>query len=100
MWFLEYEAGKGFTLKNAGTGLYLHEASPAKYTDKKYFQFCTLKESTTGVREVKSEEGLARRPEGESQFATANWFTLDGRKLNGQPTQHGIYIVNGKKIIR
>ena len=26
-------------------------------------------------------------------------YTLDGRKLQGQPTQRGIYIVNGKKII-
>lgn len=25
--------------------------------------------------------------------------TLDGRKLNGRPTQKGIYIVNGKKVI-
>lgn len=27
------------------------------------------------------------------------WFTLDGRRLHAQPTQKGIYIMNGKKII-
>lgn len=27
------------------------------------------------------------------------WYTLDGRQLQGVPTQKGIYIVNGKKII-
>ena len=27
------------------------------------------------------------------------WYTLDGRKLNGQPTSKGLYIVNGKKMI-
>jgi len=27
------------------------------------------------------------------------WFTLDGRKLDGKPTQRGIYINNGKKTI-
>ena len=27
------------------------------------------------------------------------WYTLDGRKLNGKPMQKGIYIHNGKKII-
>jgi autotransporter-associated beta strand protein len=27
------------------------------------------------------------------------WYSLDGRKLNGQPQQKGIYIKNGKKII-
>ena len=26
-------------------------------------------------------------------------YTLDGRKLNSQPTQRGIYIVNGKKVV-
>jgi len=33
------------------------------------------------------------------EFATAQWYTLDGRKLTGVPTQKGVYIVNGKKII-
>ena len=27
------------------------------------------------------------------------WYTLDGRQIQGVPTQKGIYIVNGKKII-
>jgi len=27
------------------------------------------------------------------------WYDLQGRKYTGQPTQHGIYIVNGKKIL-
>ena len=27
------------------------------------------------------------------------WYTLDGRKLVGKPTQRGIYIINGKKTI-
>lgn len=26
------------------------------------------------------------------------WYTIDGRKLDGKPTQRGIYINNGKKI--
>lgn len=28
-----------------------------------------------------------------------NWYTLDGQRLNSQPTQKGIYINNGKKIV-
>lgn len=28
------------------------------------------------------------------------WYTLDGQRLNGAPTQHGIYIFNGKKVIK
>lgn len=27
------------------------------------------------------------------------WYSLDGRMLNGKPTQRGIYINNGKKIV-
>ena len=46
---------------------------------------------TTSLSEelrVKSEE-----------IATAQWYSLDGRKVAGQPTQKGMYIVNGKKVI-
>ena len=28
-----------------------------------------------------------------------NWYTIDGRKLQEKPTQKGIYIVNGKKVV-
>ena len=27
------------------------------------------------------------------------WYTLDGRKLIGKPTQKGVYIVNGRKVV-
>ena len=27
------------------------------------------------------------------------WYTLDGKRLTGQPTQKGIYVNNGKKVI-
>ena len=34
------------------------------------------------------------------EFATATgWYTLDGRRIEGQPTQKGVYIVNGKKRV-
>ena len=34
------------------------------------------------------------------KFATATeWYTLDGRKLNGKPTKAGLYIHNGNKVI-
>ncbi len=44
--------------------------------------------------------------ENNSQFSTFNsqiqdnWFTLDGRRLSGKPTQRGLYINNGKKVVR
>ena len=41
---------------------------------------------------------------GNSQLSTPNsqisdWYTLDGRKLNGKPTAKGVYVKNGKKIV-
>ena len=29
---------------------------------------------------------------------TTGYYTIDGRKLSGRPTQRGLYIVNGKKV--
>ncbi len=38
------------------------------------------------------------------QLSTINsndgWYSIDGRKLSGEPTQKGIYIWNGKKIVK
>ena len=28
------------------------------------------------------------------------WYTLDGRRLSGKPSQKGIYIYQGKKIVK
>lgn len=35
----------------------------------------------------------------ERDWMDASWYTIDGRRLNEQPTQKGIYIYNGRKII-
>ena len=34
-----------------------------------------------------------------STNSSNEWYTLDGRRLDGQPTQRGIYINNGKKVV-
>jgi len=45
VWAIEVSEGK-FSLKNIGTGLYLHsDSQPAKYEDAFHFTFCTLKEA-------------------------------------------------------
>ena len=53
--------------------------------------------STTEVKEVRE----VLTPEGMSVARNKDniWYTLDGRKLNAQPTQKGLYIVNGKKVV-
>ena len=38
----------------------------------------------------------SRKPE---RQGTSGWYTLDGRRLNGKPTMHGIYVNNGVKVV-
>ena len=90
VWEIEYVDGKGFTLKNEGTGKYLKDAAPAKYDTPAYFSFCTLAQ-TTGVNE-------AVRMKHEAPTIATGWYTLDGRRLNAAPSHSGLYIHNGKKI--
>jgi hypothetical protein len=33
------------------------------------------------------------------EFSTEGWYSLDGRKLDGEPTKKGLYIHNGKKFV-
>ena len=49
VWNIRYVSGKGFSLRNIGTGKYLHDAAPAKYDTPVYFTFCTLKDILTGI---------------------------------------------------
>jgi surface protein len=33
------------------------------------------------------------------EFAAAQWYSLDGRKLDKQPTKKGVYIMGGRKVV-
>ena len=94
VWTIEYVEDKGWTLLNVGTGKYLKDVShPAMFDEPTYFTFCTLKETDippTGIKNIQRSTFNVQRDV---------WYTLDGRKINGQPTQRGLYIVNGKKVV-
>ena len=47
---------------------------------------------TTGIGTLDTEMG-------EMTFDSEAWYTLDGVRLSGKPTQKGIYINNGKKVV-
>ena len=49
------------------------------------------------IKELTEEETSISQPEIASEL-NADWYTLDGRKLEGEPTEKGVYIVNGKKV--
>ena len=89
VWEMECVADKGFSLKNIGTGKYLKTADAAKYTTPTYFTLCTLKSATSGVTPIRTV-----KPQDDAIY------TLDGRRVNAANLRPGIYIVNGKKMIR
>ena len=37
--------------------------------------------------------------ERDDNYNNDSWYTIDGRRLQGEPTQHGIYLHNGKKVM-
>ncbi|MDY6248923.1 MAG: leucine-rich repeat protein [Prevotella sp.] len=34
------------------------------------------------------------------ELTVDSWYTIDGKKLSGEPTKKGIYIYNGKKVVK
>jgi len=60
-------------------------------------------EETTGIS-LTPGPGLTPNPspKGEGNFkgeGSDYWYTIDGRKLSGKPSQRGMYINKGKKIL-
>ena len=51
-----------------------------------------------GTLTITVSDGIGLTPDS-SPTGEGNYYTLDGQKLNGKPTQKGVYIQNGKKII-
>ena len=90
VWDMQYVEGKGFSMRNVGTGKYLKTNDAAKYDEPTYFTFCTLKDAPSGIDEM----GMVRQ-----HVSSTDWYMLDGRRLNQKPTQPGLYIVNGKKVV-
>ena len=50
----------------------------------------------TGIREIVTDPTPGPSPAWEG---SAGWYTLDGRKLQAQPTKSGLYIHAGKKVV-
>ena len=90
VWDIQYVEGKGWTLRNVGTGKYLKDATSAKYAEPTYFTLCTLKEDTTTAIKV------IRKTDGSKDGAI---YDLNGRRMNEKHLRPGIYIRNNQKII-
>ena len=71
-------------------------------TCRAYFELTNEVPETAGAPSIVIEYGEATSltpapsPTGEG---SGYWYTLDGRKVNGQPLKKGLYIKNGKKEV-
>ena len=54
---------------------------------------------TTGIVEAKAVNGEWSMVNGQCSMSNDAWYTIDGRKLVGKPTQKGVYINRGKKQV-
>ena len=55
----------------------------------------------TGIEDRRDDSWMSptAKPGDSDSWPAQGWYTLDGRKLDGMPTQKGIYVNNGRKII-
>ena len=88
VWNIDYTDGKGFTLKNVGTGKYLKDAGNANHDEPTYFSFCTLA-TTTAINDIKI-----------SKPHNSVLYDLLGRRVDESTLRPGIYIKNGRKIVK
>ena len=51
-------------------------------------------EATTGIIEAEADSSLFT-----IHSSLSEWYSLDGRKLQGKPTKRGVYIFNGHKLM-
>ena len=66
-----------------------NEKGETKWTPVTHFT-TTNNTIATGLNQVTSDK---------SQVTSEEWYTIDGRKLNGKPAKKGVYIQNGQKRI-
>ena len=92
VWQLDCVVGNGWSMKNVGTGKYLKTADAAKYDEPTYFTFCTLKDAATGIDATLNNK--------ETIINNNVVYDLQGRKVTKGQLRPGIYIVNGKKIVK
>ena len=54
-------------------------------------------EFTITVKETSGIDSLSPNP---APKGKGNWYSVDGKKLNGEPKEKGIYIRNGRKVVK
>lgn len=99
----EGNEGAVFTFKitadeNATTGTYSANLSEVVLSIAGVGYDIPNRASTLTVADATGIKSIEDAPTAED-FEAVTWYSLDGRKLNAMPTQKGIYIKNGKKVV-
>jgi len=89
VWDCQYEDGKGWSMKNVGTGKYLKTNDAAKYDEPTYFTFCTVGPVSTGIQPATLNHH--ERMDDNRMYNLAGQQVTTGYK--------GIVIRNGRKIV-
>ena len=82
-------------------GFYYGATDGVAFTNKAHRAYLAVPEGTeakaTGYafNEVTGINDITRE-----QVTDGVWYTIDGKRLNGEPTVKGIYVVNGKKVVK
>ena len=86
---------------NETVGFYYGAENGAAFTNGAHKAYLAVPEGTeakaTGYafNEVTGINDITRE-----QVTDGVWYTIDGKRLNGEPTAKGIYVVNGKKVVK
>ena len=88
VWNIDYVDGKGFTLKNVGTGKYLKDAGNANHDEPTYFSFCTLA-TATAINDITI-----------TKSHNSTLYDLMGRRVDENTLRPGLYIKNGRKVVK
>ncbi len=89
-----YRVGKNNPINSSGHQGYLPVATSTASTHAKF--------SIVFIDDIFTQnQGIATEIDNASQLINndADWYNMNGQKLNGKPSERGIYIVNGKKVL-
>ena len=82
-------------------GFYYARANGAAFTNGAHKAYLALPTAQAKAFSYLFSEtdGISTIPNDKAETANGIWYTIDGKRLNGQPTKKGVYIVDGKKVV-
>lgn len=85
----------------SSVGFYYAKANGAAFTNGAHKAYLALSAAQAKAFSYPFNETNGIETITDEHHKTTNgiWYTIDGKRLNGQPTRKGVYIIDGKKMI-